>query len=841
MKLMERKNLILFGLALLMLLIPVTNATPARAEEQDGESRQGEELVIDLRNGYAVFPDEGWCYNAKICAAVRSCVKLCDESPYSWNIFTADIDGDGTPDIQTDGYGWPDEEYPMPYEWFIIPTTECSVRGTVSLSVGKIDIETYRKYDTVTFIFPEEAFKNEYVITVEKGHAETYDGKVITSAAPGDVVVLVPDALDGEYVAYWTSTLVGKFSRYDGYSLSWMNATSFSMPASDVTMKATTAKQTPMIFDMTGGVCVVDEEYSQSPNLSDIKIPATAVEYSENLRTDAVRTERIDLDGDGSMDISCFIVDSSEYGAIKDAGLPHHVYYIPLPTSSIKGKYTYYEGKSSPYWPYEFVFPQKPAEKLYPITVEGGHAEDIQGRTITEAAPGERIRIVYDGVQGEIAGFTASPSYENLYRKWTSTPQLRKEVDMPACALSYKALPNEGTKLSLHFFSANTGRFSANLSQSVTNALKKDSGALEKVLCMYAGIPVQMGDRMLIMDYNSNYEYYSLEYTLPEPFITDDEIYTTVEVKFGDTYQLYPINCTDEAIVVYWMQSSQCNARILASAAGQLLYVNKVNLAEPEGYMFSGFEAKDFWMGYDVYWRLTMPSHEIELKPVFTKVDVDSQTPLVIDISDGSYRIMDHEILASIDRAGVPYDYTYYMYDLNGDGAWDVHLIQGQNMLQRLTDYSCGEYFTIETGNHGQKYFPITFVNKPKADTGTGVTPTVTPAKNDEKPSKNEATPTGAPAAANNKSKSKKGGALLVVLAILAMILVFGGVVGFNILKNRKEEEQRELRREKIAALRRQRAMEAEEYEEPSYEQTAEQPKEQEEPSDEEEEDEDYL
>ena len=342
----------------------------------------------------------------------------------------------------------------------------------------------------------------------------------------------------------------------------------------------------------------------------------------------------------------------------------------------------------------------------------------------------------------------------------------------------------------------------------------------------------------LIMDYISGYEYYSLEYTLPEPFITDEMMYTTVEVTFRDIYSLYPINCTDEAIVVYWIQSSQCNARILASAAGQLLYVNKVNLAEPEGYMFSGFEAKDFWMGYDVYWRLTMPSHEIELKPVFTKVDVDSQTPLVIDISDGSYRIMDHEILASIDRAGVPYDYTYYMYDLNGDGAWDVHLIQGQNMLQRLTDYSCGEYFTIETGNHGQKYFPITFVNKPKANTETGVTPTVTPAGSEEKPTQNEVTPVGTQAAKNNKAKSKKGGVLLVVFAILAMILVFGGVVGFNILRNRREEA---LRVQKLAELRRRRAAEAEEFEEPQYEQTAEQPQEPAESEDEDEEDEDYL
>jgi len=619
MKLSGRKNRICF-LMLLMLLLLGANVTPARAEEQDGEGKQGEELVIDLRNGYAAFPEKEYYGNAKVCAAVRSCVKLCDENPYSWNIFTADIDGDGTPDIMTDGYRWPDEEYPMPFEWFIIPTSECSVRGTVSFPVGEIENSDYRKYDTVTFIFPEEAFKKEYAITVENGHAETYYGKVITSAAPGEEVMLVPDALDGEYVTSWTSTLIGEFTRYDVYSRSWKDTASFIMPASDVVMLATTAKQTPMLFDMTGGYCVVDEDYAKSPNLGDIKIPATTVEYSQDLRVDAVSTERIDLDGDGSMDISCFIVDSSEYGEIKYAGFPHHVYYIPLPTSSITGQYTYYGGKTSPYWPYEFVFPQNTVEKLYPVTVEGGHAEDLQGRTITEAAPGERIRIVYDGAQGGISEFTAYPSYENLYRKWSrSALQLREEIDMPACALSYKAPPNEGKRLDLSFYLDN-GNYTANLSEDVYSALKKDKRLLEVILCWYARFSLKENDRQVTMVYDSSYDYYSLEYTLSEPIFTDNGSYTTVRVLFPGVYQLYPINVTDKAIDVYWNRSGT-GSRILASASGQLLYVNKTNLVEPEGYMFSGLEAKDFRMEFDTCGQFTMPEYGIELKPVFTKVD----------------------------------------------------------------------------------------------------------------------------------------------------------------------------------------------------------------------------
>ena len=98
MKLTERKNLILFGLALLMLLILVTNATPARAEEQDGESKQGEELVIDLRNGYAVFPDEGCAFAPRCqmsCAGCEACEMTHHRiSNDHWTLCREEVSGD---------------------------------------------------------------------------------------------------------------------------------------------------------------------------------------------------------------------------------------------------------------------------------------------------------------------------------------------------------------------------------------------------------------------------------------------------------------------------------------------------------------------------------------------------------------------------------------------------------------------------------------------------------------------------------------------------------------------------------------------------------------------------
>ena len=800
-----------------------------RAEEPGTEENAGKELVIDLTKEYLKWTDADYYLERDVYHSLYS-IENCAYD-YSSGCVVADLNKDGTADYFLGGYGWPEGEG-LASVIFVIPSADSNLSGRVTYSIDKEQVEV-TGFDRVTFLFPEEPFSKEYKITVEKGHAEV-DGRVVTSAAPGTRVNIIPDSFSGEFVAAWSDTLIGRFDRMTHFPDSWTGAADYYMPASDVSFVAEMQKQTPLTFDMQKGFCLADDNGWELPNTDDFLLALPL--WFDN---------RIDLDYDGRDDVRLYTVSSFEVnGPNATDYINVRSYFIPLPTSSITGTYKTPGNSTSAYWPLTFVFPKETPKKLYPVTVEGGHVQDEQGRTITEAAPGERIKIIHEGAQGAISGLISSPAYENLYKvptlendnQWRQI--LRQEIVMPACALSYKALQGEGQKLELHFGIDTNGNFRANPSRDVRDALKKDSSSLEKILCMYAGLPMRVVGDALIMDYISTYEYYSLEYTLPEPFITDEDMYTTVEVTFGDVYSLYPINCTDEAIVVYWMQSSQCNARILASAAGQLLYVNKVNLAEPEGFMFSGFEAKDFWMGYDVYWRLTMPSHEIELKPVFTKVDVDSQTPLVIDISDGSYRIMDHEILASIDRAGVPYDYTYYMYDLNGDGAWDVHLIQGQNMLQRLNDYSCGEYFTIETGNHGQKYFPITFVNKPKANTETGVTPTVTPAGSKEKPTQNEVTPAGTQAAKNNKAKSKKGGVLLVVFAILAMILVFGGVVGFNILRNRREEA---LRAQKLAELRRRRAAEAEEFEEPQYEQTAEQTQEPAEPEDEDEEDEDYL
>lgn len=825
MRVKQGKMLIRILVTVFLLVISLSEIKSAKAEDAAEENNAEKEYVIDMTKGYCESSyyrqpqDEYYGF--------ISVYRLMDK-PFDYNngfLWRLDLDGDGTIDLYSYGYDWPEEEGPAD-RYFLIPAAECSVHGRVSYPVEKVN--EYYKFDKITFIFPESSYQKEYAISVENGHAEV-DGKIVTSAAPGTIVSIIPDELDGRFVASWNDKLIGEFTRYTTYPNYWTGATAFFMPASDVSLSAKTEKQTPLTFDLQKGFCLADDDGWSLPNPGDFKLSLWyAWEEGTNL---------IDLDEDGQKDISCNVFNYWDVNgpSITDY-LPHHAFFIPLSTSSIKGSYTT-SGKSiAAYWPITFTFPSEPVKKLYPVSVEGGHAEDMQGRTITEAAPGERIRIIYDGIQGMTAGLLSSPEYDNLYRKWTigKGNRLREEIAMPACALSYKALPNEGKTLVLAFYSKD-GTYSATVFGDVADAFEKNGNAIDQVLCLYKGLNPRVGDRSLIMDYSG--EYYSLEYSLPEPFITDEEIYTSVQVSLGGYQTFYPITCTEEELDVYWAGAP--DFRILASVPGQLLYVNKTGLTEPEGYKFSGFEAKDFWMEYTgVYWRLSMPDHAIELKPVYTKVDPDTQTPLTIDLSEGHFNVEDQEILKSIAKTGISYERSNDMYDLDGDGKWDIHVNADLHIIRILSDYSCGEYFTIETGNHGQKYFPITFVNKPKANTETGVTPTVTPAGSEEKPTQNEVTPAGTQAAKNNKAKSKKGGVLLVVFAILAMILVFGGVVGFNILRNRREEA---LRAQKLAELRRRRAAEAEEFEEPQYEQTAEQTQEPAEPEDEDEEDEDYL
>ena len=424
---------------LLMLCVMFACAGTVYAGEAASAS-DGEVLEVDLTKGYyecTLYSKDGdypYYNNLELQAVCDSVYHAaCPDAGTGINFeYTADLDHDGTIDLISGAYGYPMEEG-MPSVYYLIPAATASVCGACEIplplgSYSRGDYTSVRNYTTVRFYFPEEPVQKEYSITVESGHAETKDGKTVTSAAPGTLLYLVPDALSGEFVAAWDSELLHTFSRFENYGNYWNSCAEFTMPAADVTFAAEKGKQTPLTFDLTPGFCLGEQGAWEAPGLYDI-MPESANREER----------RFDLDGDGTEDVCYYPLTLLEIeGPNPCDDYIDHTYVIPLATSSIRGSYTL-EGKStSAYWPLTFKFPDEPLKQFYSVTVTGGHAEDYTGRTINVATPGDWIRIVYDEKEGVIfeQEFMTFPEYENLNSPW----HMRENVVMPACDIEYIAL-----------------------------------------------------------------------------------------------------------------------------------------------------------------------------------------------------------------------------------------------------------------------------------------------------------------------------------------------------------------------------------------------------------------
>ena len=777
--------------ALLLLCMPGT-ASVAFAGEDGSQEETPEPLVIDLTKGYyeKTYSDYG---QAAICIAVeRIAHKREDDVRYYIWSEKIDLDGDGTYDVLVDGADWPDVDGQMPDRWFLIPTSECSIRGAITFK----DIKDER-FSEVTFLFPDDPIRKEYAVTVEKGHAETEDGRTVTSAAPGTLLYIVPDKLEGEYVSAWNSELTGRHNRYDSVDRRMWGAAEFHMPAADVILAAEAEAQTPLTFDMSNGYCIVDNDPYHKPDISDFAIPPLD-ESEEGLFL-------MDVDGDGTYDACLYVVYGAEYGAIIDAGLPWHVYMIPLPTSSITGSYRIDGETTAPYWPYTFVFPAENVKSTHRITVNGGHAENMKGETITEAAPGEIIKIIYDRKAMEMIdqGFVASPSYENLTKStdWSGKRYLREEIVMPACDITYTAQVKGCEAIVLNFI-RDGEKWIAPLPYDVQAELQQTGRKLDESFFYwyYDFAPV-------IDEYARNVSMDAVQvngrspetmtFSMYEPLQTGEAVYTAITVRFPGAGEIYPINCTDENLRI-GLQGLYADklSTILGAAEGQNLFVDRSMLVEPVGQVFIGFEAKDFKMDYtiDASWVFRMPDHAIEIKPVFQKIE---QKPITIDLSEGYAEIpFGTGFLKSVlESSGANPQSRTDLIDLNGDGIWDVTVEWTDvNRFRRLADYSLGETYTLPYGNHGE-YYPITFVNYPKMDVPEQVSPTVTPAVNEDTPAPVAANPVDT-AFETPEEKSKKGGTWLIVLIVVTALVMAGAGISAFVIMQRKAAKREERRRQ---------------------------------------------
>ncbi len=791
--------------ALLLLCMPGT-ASVALAAEDGSQEKTPEPLVIDLTKGYyeKTYSDYD---QAAICLAVeRIAHKREDEISYCyiWGE-KVDLDGDGTYDVLADGADWSDVDGAMPSRWFLIPTSECSIRGSITFK----DIKDER-FSEVTFLFPDEPIRKEYAVTMEKGHAETEDGKTVTSAAPGTVLFLVPDNLEGEYVTAWNSELTGQHNRYDSVDRRMWGAAEFHMPAADVILAAETEAQTPLTFEMSNGYCIVDDDPYRKPNISDFAIPPLDESEDEGLFL-------MDLDSDGTYDACLYVVYGVEYGAIIDAGLPWHVYMIPLPTSSITGTYRIDGETTAPYWPYTFVFPAENVKSTHRITVNGGHAENMKGETITEAAPGEKIKIIYDRKAMETIdkGFVASPAYENLTKTadMYGSSYLREETVMPACDITYTAQVKGCEAIVLNFI-RDGEKWIAPLPYDVRAELQQFGRELdESFFYWYYDFSPMMDAYANNVSMNAiqvkgrNPE--TMTFSMTVPLLTSEALYSAITVKFPGAGEIYPINCTDENLRIGLTDlGADKLSTILGAVEGQYLVVEGWSIEEPVASQFVGFEAKDFWMEYnaEAKWVFRMPDHAIEIKPVFQKIE---QKPLTIDLSDGYAEIpFGTSFLDSVlESSGTGYHSGGNIFDLNGDGLFDVALERvEENRFRRLADYSLGETYTLPYGNHGA-YYPITFVNHPKANEQSEVSPTAAPSANEDTP-----TPTAvvenlsdSPAGTPQENTGKNGDFLPALIVVAAVLLIGVGILYFVILPKKdaakREEKRRQMREQREKQL----------------------------------------
>ena len=149
--------------------------------------------------------------------------------------------------------------------------------------------------------------------------------------------------------------------------------------------------------------------------------------------------QRLDVDGDGSEDVLFRF-------RILNAGDPYQWDIVPLPGGSVSGKIGYtmpvpfVSLTGTRYHVLEFLFPESPVADTYPVTVSGGYAKDADDTKITEAAPGQRIYIYADAVDG---GYVKDWKAEGLSRFSEDYPMdgyFRVAVTMPAHALNLSPL-----------------------------------------------------------------------------------------------------------------------------------------------------------------------------------------------------------------------------------------------------------------------------------------------------------------------------------------------------------------------------------------------------------------
>jgi len=666
---------------------------PAKNVTVNAVTAEQTPLTIDLSGGGAMLPE---CtknigeYGTPVAAWICQSIGV-KSGYYSYDI---DVNNDGNKDIHFEGKdGF---SYPSSYE--AVPLEGAGGLGTLTYNGANSG-----PYWPITIQFGSAEVKSTYKITVQDGYLVIYDTENQIGSElelkPGVSGYIYAKKEAGFYITGW-STDGGKTAD-PRISHQYQNSWYLTMPAADLNLQPIKEPQTPYVIDLTAGNAKISEEFRTYFEES---------LYPDTRWLDYPTGSALDLNGDSVAD--CIL----ENGVM-----------TPLAEGKMYGDFVINNVNSGPYWPITVRFPNAMPE--FAITVNGGHAIDTLGKTVTKASSGERITIVSDGGPGQ------------YWKSWKSDYE-----DIPKNFITFCfTMPARDVTITAETVAEQTP-YTIDMTETVGGT---NVGIIVNAILANDPYEVESMDADLNSDGTIDIEFWdSDEYgfygyqtdILDATFIFRTEKYslwdsTTIPVKdgpygpitytvdieranSGESYirSIYDLRKHSVTLVNGIFESGEGDRK-----SGETVLV----IPEPraDGQYVSEWtftpELPEGWWYYDTLagiLQFTMPSMDITVVGILSEAQ-----PLTIDLSEGKSFLAEKYYQCIMDALG---ETDADSADLNQDGITDITFNRDYKQIRPTNEYSCGTEFTLKGATRGP-YYPITFIYNPKGE--ESVTPTPTP------------------------------------------------------------------------------------------------------------------
>ena len=647
---------------------------------------------------------------------------------------------------------------------YLVPAAGGTLTGSYTVEQGVLG-----PYCPITFVFGNETAAKEYAVSVKSGRAADENGTTITKAEPGQKVYLIAETMRGRYVKSWKDETVGTVQRI-GQDSFYQDRVPFIMPAHEVSFTPEVDSQVPKRIDLTEGFWISPRDSWES------RLPASSADCAYNYRLGTYLGEsagaysfgKMDYDGDGSYDAV-----AGQYGEIGNLlGWDLTSWFlIPLPTSSIQGEYTISDLNDGPFWPYTICFPDKPVSGKYKVNIKGGHAEDQNGKVITEAAPGTVVAVK----TATQLYLEATPAYYQLHYSYYNFEPTAYFV-MPAADITYAA---EGggdggdgetdREITVSFVVSEEGTMWVyDIPSRDFDAVMK---AWESLRNVYGRFDLSLNGYRMYMNLNNMrlYEAGTEDFACPNSTFVDN-----IHCVFPE----YPVTVVGG--VAY-----ENYERIYTSVPGHRIEVY-MEQTPNDSYRYAVLQSDEVTLKYykENGYEFIMPNC-----PVTVRTELKEGSPLVINLNSGTFPYNDEMLLCISESCSG--NWISGKLDLNGDGKPDIRVDQDKKTIQGLPTYSCGDTYQLEKNNPGP-YYPVTFlfdVANAKFDP--------TPVPNEPVEPTQEVKPTGkSDGESKEEPKEEKGkktdeedkgfNPLWVILSGVALLAVAASLVWVFIIKPKK-------------------------------------------------------